>query len=147
MLKSIAVTAALVAGVSGIARADDSSMNPATGDSYAYFNGGNIGHITNPPVFAKGPSAWRQSHPNGLTDNQFAALGNGHIAERFAPPFVSTAAADPTWRLTHPNGLSEDQFAALGSEAIAARQQLPVHSRTTAFASTNPAVVARSTSQ
>jgi hypothetical protein len=40
MLKSIAVTAALVAGVSGIARADDSSMSRLTGDSYAYFNGG-----------------------------------------------------------------------------------------------------------
>jgi hypothetical protein len=147
MLKSMVVTAALVAGVSGIARADDSSMDPATGDSYAYFNGGNIGHITNPPVFAKGPSAWRQSHPNGLTEAQFAALGSGQIAARLAPPFVSTAAADPTWRLTHPNGLSEDEFAALGSEAIAARQSLPVHSKTTAFASTNPAVVARSPAQ
>jgi hypothetical protein len=147
MLKSMVVTAALVAGVSGIARADDSSMDPATGDSYAYFNGGNIGHITNPPVFAKGPSPWRQSHPNGLTEAQFAALGSGQIAARLAPPFVSTAAADPTWRLTHPNGLSEDEFAALGSEAIAARQSLPVHSKTTAFASTNPAVVARSPAQ
>ena len=59
MLKSMVVAVALVAGVSGIARADDSSMNPFTGDSYAYFNGGNLGHTTNPPVFARGPSAWR----------------------------------------------------------------------------------------
>ena len=147
MLKSIAVTAALVAGVSGMARADDSSMDPATGDSYAYFNGGNIGHITNPPVFAKGPSAWRQSHPNGLTENQFAALGSEEIAARLNPPVVSTAAADPSWRLSHPNGITSAEFAALGSEAIAARQLLPEHSKTTAFASTNPAVVARSTAQ
>ena len=63
MMKSMVVAVALAAGVSGIARADDSSMNPFTGDSYAYFNGGNLGHITNPPVFASGPSAWRQSHP------------------------------------------------------------------------------------
>jgi hypothetical protein len=147
MLKSMVVTAALVAGVSGIARADDSSMDPATGDSYAYFNGGNIGHITNPPVFAKGPSAWRQSHPNGLTEDQFAALGSEEIAARLAPPVVSTAAADPSWRLSHPNGITSAEFAALGSEAIAARQLLPEHSKTTAFASTNPAVVARSTAQ
>jgi hypothetical protein len=147
MMKIMVVTAALVAGVSGIARADDSSMDPATGDSYAYFNGGNIGHTTNPPAFAKGPSPWRQSHPNGLTENQFAAMGSEEIAARLAPPFLSTAAADPTWRLTHPHGLTEDEFAALGSEAIAARQLLPEHSKTTAFASTNPAVVARSTVQ
>ena len=147
MLKSIAVTAALVAGVSGIARADDSSMDPATGDSYAYFNGGNIGHITNPPVFAKGPSPWRQSHPNGLTEAQFAALGSEEIAARLNPTVVSRAPADPSWRLTHPHGMTDDEFAALGSEAIAARQSLPVHSKTTAFASTTPAVVARSPAQ
>ena len=145
--KSIVIAGALVSGASGIARADDSSMNPFTGDSYAYFNGGNIGHITNPPVFAKGPSAWRQSSPNGLSEHQFAALGSEEIAARLNPTVVSTAPADPTWRLTHPNGMTSSEFAALGSEAIAARQSLPVHSRTTAFASTNPAVVARSTSQ
>lgn len=144
MLKSIVVTAALVAGVSGIARADDSSMDPATGDSYAYFNGGNIGHITNPPAFAKGTSPWRQSHPNGLTENQFAAMGSEEIAARLNPTVVSRAPADPTWRLTHPHGLTEDEFAALGSEAIAARQLLPEHSKTTAFASRNPSVFAQS---
>jgi hypothetical protein len=40
MMKSIVIAAALAAAVSGLARADDSSMNPFTGDSYAYFNGG-----------------------------------------------------------------------------------------------------------
>src|ERR1700716_1855718 len=143
MLKSMVVTVALVAGVSGIARADDSSMDPATGDSYAYFNGGNLGHITNPPVFAKGPSPWRQSHPNGLTEDQFAALGSEEIAARLNPTVISRAPADPTWRVTHPNGMTGDEFAALGSEAIAARQLLPEHS-TTALASRNPAVFAQS---
>jgi len=36
MLKSIAVVAALVAGVSGVARADN-DMNPFNGESYEYF--------------------------------------------------------------------------------------------------------------
>src|ERR1700693_4736716 len=96
MLKSMVVTAALVAGVSAIARADDSSMDPATGDSYAYFNGGNLGHITNPPVFARGPSPWRQSNPNGLTDLDFAALGSEETANRLHPPVLASAPADPT---------------------------------------------------
>ena len=42
IMKSMVVAVALVAGVSGIARADDSSMNPFTGDSYAYFNRGDL---------------------------------------------------------------------------------------------------------
>ena len=144
ILKSMVVTVALVAGVSGIARADDSSMDPATGDSYAYFNGGNLGHITNPPVFAKGPSPWRQSHPNGLTEDQFAALGSEEIAARLNPTVISRAPADPSWRVTHPNGMTGDEFAALGSEAIAARQSLPEHGKATALASRNPAVFAQS---
>jgi hypothetical protein len=134
MMKSMVVAVALAAGISGIARADDSSMNPFTGDSYAYFNGGNLGHVTNPPVFAHGPSAWRQSNPNGLTDRDFAALGSEATANRFNPPVISTAAADPTWRATHPNGTTNAEFAALGSEAIAARESLR-QSATSAFAS------------
>jgi len=38
--KQLAVAAALALGTSGVALADDNSMNPLTGDSYAYFNGG-----------------------------------------------------------------------------------------------------------
>ena len=62
MLKSIAVTAALVAGVSGIARADDSSMSRLTGDSYAYFNGGQNFPLGK-PLLDNAPSTWRPSPP------------------------------------------------------------------------------------
>ena len=141
MMKSVAVAVALAAGISGIARADDSSLNPFNGDSYAYFNGSNLGRITKPPVFSNGPSAWRQSNPNGLTDRAFAALGSEATANRFNPPVISTAAADPTWRATHPNGLTNAEFAALGSEAIAARQSLK-QSATSAIASANRAAYA-----
>jgi hypothetical protein len=143
MLKVTVVAAALAAGVSGVARADDSSMNPFTGDSYAYFNGGNLGHVTQAPVFASGPSAWRQSNPNGLTNRAFAALGSEATADRFNPPVISVAAADPTWRTAHPTGLTNAEFAALGSEEIAARQ--PPNQATTALASTNGPVYANST--
>src|SRR3977135_1384136 len=50
MMKSIVVAVALAAGVSGIARADDSSMSRFGGDSYAYFNNA---------VVDSAPSTWR----------------------------------------------------------------------------------------
>ena len=42
--KQLVVTTVLALSSSSIALADDSSMNPFTGDSYRYFNGGhNLG--------------------------------------------------------------------------------------------------------
>src|SRR3979411_2154254 len=54
MMKSIVVAVALAAGVSGIARAGDSSISRFGGDSYAYFNNA---------VVDRAPSAWRQANP------------------------------------------------------------------------------------
>jgi len=114
MLKSIAVTAALVAGVSGMARADDSSMNPFTGDSYADFDGRNLPKSGN-PVYDDSPSAWRQSNPDGLSERQLQAL------QTFAPMVYKPAPvfdyAPSAWRQSHPNGLSERELQALSSEA------------------------------
>jgi len=62
IVKSIAVAAALAAGASGMARADDNSMNPFTGESYAYFNGCNLGQNCK-PAFDTAPSAWRRAAP------------------------------------------------------------------------------------
>src|ERR1700676_1204592 len=114
--KSIVIAAALVTGASGIARADDSSMNPFTGDSYAYFNGGNLGDI-HTPSFDQAPSAWRQSHPTGLRDIDFAALHSGNVANRMRPLVLSQAPADASWRPAHPNGATMNELAAMGSEA------------------------------
>ena len=138
MLKSIVVTAALVAGVSGIARADDSSMNPFTGDSYAYFNGGDLPQHGK-PVFDKAPSSWRQSHPNGLSERQLQALSSESAPYDLNAPSFDKAPS--SWRLSHPNGLSEREFQALSSEAPA--WQLPNQSATSALASTDEAAVAK----
>ena len=119
MMKSIVVAIALVAGVSGIARADDSSMNPFTGDSYAYFNGGNLGHITNPPVYAKGPSPWRQANPNGLSESEIQAESSSSVASAFQPQVSAFDKAPSAWRQSHPNGLSDRDYQALSSEAPA----------------------------
>ena len=134
MLKSVALTAALVAGVSGMARADDSSMNPFTGDSYADFNGANLPKIGN-PVYDKSPSAWRQSNPDGLSDRQLQSFVT------FAPMVYKPAPvlddAPSVWRQSHPNGLSERELQAMGSEAPAWHQA--DKSATSALASTNDA--------
>ena len=51
--KQLAVVSALAFGASGVALADDSSMIPPTGDSSAYFNGGqNRGNLN---VLAQNP--------------------------------------------------------------------------------------------
>jgi hypothetical protein len=139
MLKSIALTAALMAGVSGIARADDSSMNPLVGDSYAAFNGGNLPKTGN-PGYDNSPSSWRQANPDGLSMRQYQSLVT------FAPMVYKPAPvldnAPSAWRQSHPDGLSERELQAMGSEAPAWHQ-----SATSALASTNDATNVSSASR
>ena len=127
--KQLVVATALALGASSVALADDSSMNPFTGDSYKYFNGSNLGAPGqfNRPVFSAAPAvpAWRQSHPNGLTERELAALSSSGLsvsAEQLDPPVFASAPADPSWRRTHPNGLTDRELAALSSSALAAWQ-------------------------
>src|SRR5216683_6101338 len=122
MLKSFALTAALVAGVSGIARADDSSMNPFTGDSSAYFNGGYDRRQIANPNFDKMPSAWRQSNPNGLSERVFQSYSAPGEAWHLNKPVFASAAGDPTFRQSHANGLTERELQALSSAASAWHQ-------------------------
>lgn len=69
MIKSIVLTAALAAAVSGLARADDSSMNPFTGDSYAYFNGGK-NFPYGKPVLDNAPLPYRPGPPQHALEFQ-----------------------------------------------------------------------------
>ena len=131
MLKSIAVTAALVAGVSGIARADDSSMSRLTGDSYAYFNGRPDGN----PVFNNAPSAWSQANPNGWSERVIQSMSAPGEAWHLNKPVFDPAPS--TFPQSHPNGLSERELQALSSEGPAWHQQN--QSATSALASTNDA--------
>jgi hypothetical protein len=139
MLKSIALTAALAASISGIARADDSSMNPFTGDSYAAFNAGNLPQ-GGKPVFDNTASAWRQSNPNGLSERVFQAYSGVGEEWHLNRPVFNTAAS--TWRESHPNGLSESQYQAMSSEA--AVWHPTNQSSSTALASTNESGAAKS---
>jgi hypothetical protein len=134
MIKSMVVAVALVAGVSGIARADDSSMNPFTGDSYAYFNHGDLPRSGN-PVFAKGPSEWHQANPNGLSERQLQALSSESLAADFQRPTFDKGPSE--WRQDNPHGLSERQLQALSSEGSASHST--TRSPSTVLASTNQA--------
>ena len=129
MMKSLVLAMVLAAGVSGIAQADDGSMG-RFGDSYAYFN--------SQPV-DKAPSTFRVSNPNGLSDRQLEALSSEALATAFTKPTFDKAPSE--WRMAHPNGLSDREFQALSSEGAVWH---PFNqSATTAVASTNGAVVAK----
>jgi len=124
MIKSLVVAVALVAGVSGIARADDSSMSRFGGDSYAYFNSAPID---------KAPSEWRQANPNGLPELQFQALSSEALASDFQRPTFDKVPSE--WRQDNPHGLSERELQALSSEGAAWHSTTP--SQTSALASTS----------
>jgi hypothetical protein len=53
LTRQLVIATALALGVSGMALADDSSMNPFTGESFVYFNGGQ--NRGNPNMLARTP--------------------------------------------------------------------------------------------
>src|SRR5262249_20399951 len=91
-----AVAVAMLIGVSGLARADGSSMNPFTGDSYAFFNGGCNIQQRCKPVFDNAPSAFRQSNPHGLSESQLQAIAVEGPTRDFTPAILDRDAS--TWR-------------------------------------------------
>ena len=118
-VKRIAMMVALVAGVSGVARADDNSMSIWTGDSYAAFNGGKD-FPYGQPVLDPAPSAFHQTNPNGLSDRQYQALSNEDPVWQLPNPDAARqlAATDTAtaWRQSHPNGLTDREYQALSNE-------------------------------
>ena len=109
--KQLVVAAALALGTSGVALADDSSMNPFTGDSYKYFNGG-LGQF-NRPVVSNAPAApsWRQSHPNGLTERELQGLSSSTLAVWQAPDGSANTATASTGEATVAQTPSKETFA------------------------------------
>jgi hypothetical protein len=102
---SVAVVATGVAGRAG------AQIGPGT-DSYRYF--------FSQPI-DKAPSAWRQSHPNGMTEQAVLALASSDLsacAANVNPPVFSSAPADPTWRQTHPSGLTDQELMPLSSSSV-----------------------------
>ena len=118
-LKNVALAAALAFGAAGAAHADDSSMNPFTGESYAGFNSGaNLPAATN-PSFNSAPSEWRQANPNGLPERVFQSYSAPGENWHMTHPSTANAPADPSFKETHPNGLTERELQALSSDGSA----------------------------
>ena len=117
MSKRLVVATALALGASSVALADDSSMNPLTGDSYKYFNGGhNLGDRGqfNRPVFSKAPvdPSWRQSHPNGLTERELQALSSSPLAMWQLPNGSENTASASTDQANVAQNPSKETFSA-----------------------------------
>ena len=89
--KQLMVAAALALGASGVALADDSSMSLFHGDSYAYFNGGQV-FPNGKPVLDYAPSTYRPTPPQDpLTFQQQhfpfkLAVDNAPSTYRATPP-------------------------------------------------------------
>lgn len=128
VMKRVVLAAAVVAGMFGVARADDSSMSRFGGESYADFN--------QPTSNASADAAWRQSHPNGYTQLELERFTSRSTS--FQPaPVLSNAPADPAWHLSHPHGSTDRELQSMSSEAPAWHQ--PDKSATSALAPTNNA--------
>jgi hypothetical protein len=133
MLKSMVVTVALVAGVSGIARADDNDMTRFGGDGYSFFH-------ENKPIVDKAPSTWRQDNPHGLSFRQEQALSDESQVYQLQQPVIDRTPS--TFRQTNPHGLTFGDYQALSSESAFWQRQAQPAPR--AFASTDKPVVAKS---
>jgi hypothetical protein len=133
LLKSMAVAAALMAGISGIARADDNDMTRFGGDGYAYFH-------ENKAVVDKAPSTFRQANPHGLSFRQEQALSDESQVYQLQEPAIDYSAS--AFRQTNPHGLSFGDYEGLSSESAFWQRQAQPATKT--FASTDTTVVARS---
>src|SRR5882672_5674312 len=125
VMKSVVVAVAVVAGVAGVARADDSSMSRFGGDSYAYFH-------ENRPVVSRAPSEFRKEAPHGLTESQYQTLSSE------GPEWQPQASIDktlPSFRKTDPRGLSISEYQALSSND--SMWQVPATRQTSVAGSTN----------
>jgi hypothetical protein len=128
VMKSVVVAVALVAGVAGVARADDSSMSRFGGDGYAYFH-------EDKPVVSRAPSGFRREDPHGLTESQYQTLSSE------GPEWQPRASIDrtlPTFRKTDPHGLSISEYQALSSND--SMWQEPATSPTSVAGSPNAAI-------
>jgi len=118
--RKLVVATALALVVSGVAIADDNSTSRFGGDGYAYFNQPMRG---NAAVIA----AWRQDHPNGLSNRELQAASSSSLAASafqldYPSSVFASAPADPSWRQSHPNGLTERELQAASSSSLAVWQ-------------------------
>lgn len=127
--KKLVVAVALALGTFGVAIADDgslsrfgadNSMSRLGGQGYAYFDQKVRGDTA-------ASAAWRQGHPNGLTESDLAALSSSSVAASASQldkpsSVLASLPADPSWRQSHPSGLTERELQAAGASSLAVWQ-------------------------
>ncbi len=92
MCRTVAATAVLMASISSMAFANDESMRWVPDNA---------------------PSAWRQSHPDGLSVREMQSLWGSWAGQySMRRPVFSNAPAKASFRASHPNGLSEREMQA-----------------------------------
>jgi hypothetical protein len=144
LTKSFVVAAALAAGVSGLAHADEGGAldGPSEAQLQAAASEGPAWHPQQ-SVYDESPSVWRQSNPNGLSMREMQSMWGTWAGQfRLSQPVFSSASVDDSFKQSHPNGLSAREFQAMSSDAAA--WQLPMRPSTSPLASTNRASVATS---
>lgn len=144
-ITSIALTVALAASVSAVARADDNSMSIWTGESYAAFNGGKDFPYGKPAIHT-GPPAFRQTNPHGLSDRDYMALNTDNPTWQTPNPDAASqlAASDTAtaWRASHPHGFSPREYEAMSATSAGYAWRLTA-AEIQATAAENDAAVAK----
>jgi hypothetical protein len=111
--KQLVVAAALAAGTSGVALADDNSMTRFGGESYAAFN-------MDKPGVKNAPTAFRQTNPHGLSIGEYEALSSDGRPSQL--PNLSdlnetaAMAAAKAWRQSNPHGLPISTYEAMSAD-------------------------------
>jgi hypothetical protein len=118
MKQALILTALAAASAASVANADDSSLNPFTGESYSAFNGANRPAIANPP-FDEAPSVWREQNPGGLSERVFQSYSAPGENWHLSAPDYADAPAVASFHASHPGGLTEQELQALSSDGDA----------------------------
>lgn len=112
LMSKVVIVAALSAGAVGVANADMGRWD----SGYAYF----IKYL-----FDKAPSAWREDHPSGLSEQQLQADSGSSVSSAWKIDRPALDKAPSDFRLTHANGPSERELQALSSDGPAWHTQAP----------------------
>lgn len=119
--RKLMLVAAVVALVAcGVAIADDTSTGRFGGDGYVYFDQPMRSNTAT-------AAAWRQSHPNGMSQRDLQAASSSSLAASAsqsdsANSAFANATADSSWRQNHPNGLTNRELQAAGASSLSTWQ-------------------------
>jgi hypothetical protein len=135
LTKRLFVAAALAAGISGAAYADDGSANgQSEAQLQAASSGGPAWHPEQ-PANDQSPSSWRQTNPDGLSVREMQSMWGTWAGQfRLNQPTFTSASADASFKQSHPNGLTAREYQAMSSDAAA--WQMPTQPANAPLAST-----------